>query len=77
MAERRIVAGAKRLAPEAFRKSTRCKPDPLTIDDKAEKGRVDAERRNATGANFFVAEAARLSARRKTNPLTVEQKAEK
>ena len=72
MAERRSVAGAEGLADEAFRKSTRRKSHPLTVDERA-----DAERRSVAGAEFLAAEATRKSAHRKTNPLTVEQKAKK
>ncbi len=58
-AERRSAAGAEGLAAEAYRKSTRRKCHPLTIEEKAEKARVDAERRNVAGAEFVAAEATR------------------
>ena len=51
-AERRSVAGAKGLEAEAFRKSTRRKLHPLTVDEKAKKARVETGRRNVAGAEF-------------------------
>ncbi len=76
-AERRSVEGAKGLAAEACRLSTRRKLHPLTDDEKAEKARLEAERRSDVGAELQAAEAIQKSAHRKTNPSTVEQKAKK
>ncbi len=77
MAERRSDAGVEGLAVEASRNLARRKFHPLTVDEKAEKVRVETERRNVACAEFLAVEAARLSGRRKTNPSTVEQKAKK
>ncbi len=77
MAERRSAAGAEGLAAEATRKSTRRKSHPLTVDEKAEKARLEAERRSAARVELSAAQAVRLSQRRKINPSTDEQKAKK
>jgi hypothetical protein len=77
MAERRSVAGAEGLAAEAFRKSTRRKSHPVTIEEKAEKARLEAKRQSVARAELLAVEASRLSAHRKTNPSTVEKKAKK
>ncbi len=75
--ERRNATGAKGLAAEASRKSTRRKSHSLTIEEKAENARADAERRSVTGTDFLAAKGARKSAHSKINPLTDEQKAKK
>jgi hypothetical protein len=72
MAERRSAAGTEGLASGTSRLSTRRKLHPLTVDEKAEKARLEAERRIIVGAKLLVAETTRKSTRRKANPLTAE-----
>ena len=57
MAETRSATGAKGLAAEAFRNSTRRKLHPLTVDEKAEKARTEAEGRSVAGAELLADEA--------------------
>jgi hypothetical protein len=77
MADRQNAAGAKGLASETSRLSTRRKSNPLRVDVKVEKARLEAERRSFAGAELLAAEASRLLGHRKANPSTVEQKAKK
>ncbi len=59
MAERRSATGTEGLAAEASRKSTSCKSHPLTVEEKAEKARLEAKRRSVAGAKVLVAETTR------------------
>ena len=77
MAERQSATGAKGLAVEASRKSTRRKTHPQIFDEKVEKARAEAKRRSVAGTGFLAVEATRLSSRRKTDLLTVDQRAKK